>query len=62
MSKKPKKSVLVDMTEKIGSITVQLEELNAGLWTIALELSKFNEQLEQTFKTLEEKGLITRSR
>ena len=49
------------MTEKIGSITVQLEELNAGLWTIALELSKFNEQLEQTFKTLEEKGLKMRS-
>jgi hypothetical protein len=36
--------------------------VNTGLWTIALELDKLNEQLEEFFKYAKEKGLTWRAK
>ena len=42
-------------------ITEQLEEANSAAWLIGLELSKLNEQIEDTLKEVKEKGIKMRS-
>lgn len=61
MSKK-RKGVIGEAVEKLETLSSQMEEVNTGLWTIALELDKLNEQLEEFFKYAKEKGLTWRAK
>jgi hypothetical protein len=59
---KARKGILGETVNKLETLCSQMEEVNTGLWTIALELDKLNEQLEEFFKYAKEKGLIWRAK
>jgi hypothetical protein len=59
---KARKGILGEAVNKLETICSQMEEVNTGLWTIALELDKLNEQLEEFFKYAKEKGLTWRAK
>ena len=59
---KARKGILGEAVNKLETLAGQMEEMNTGLWTIALELDKLNEQLEEFFKYAKEKGLTWRAK
>ena len=59
---KARKGILGEAVNKLETLSSQMEEVNTGLWTIALELDKLNEQLEEFFKYAKEKGLTWRAK
>jgi hypothetical protein len=57
---KARKGILGEAVNKLETLSNQMEDVNSGLWTIALELAKLNDQLEAVFEYLKDKGLPMR--
>jgi len=59
---KPRKGVLGETVDKLEVIANNLEGAKEGIWIVAMQLDKLNEQLEEFFKHVQEKGLTWRTK
>jgi len=56
------RGVLAEAVEALQVTAEILEDVKEGIFFMAVELDKLNEQLADFFKDIKEKGIITRAR
>jgi len=56
------RGVLAEAVEALQVTAEILEDVKEGIFFMAVELNKLNEQLADFFKDMKEKGIITRMR